>query len=130
MELAIRFFFYLPVLRSVTYIAGRSSAGDQNVFPRRNGDAENRCLFLAHYAGGDIIVEREDGDRRFADGEGGHRDHRGQQPLEALSRFRQFRRDPRGVRVNLGADVMRDEADNSLAVFGRKTRARVLKPAL
>ena len=111
-------------------LAGRSSAGDQNVFARRNGGAENRRLLLADDAGGDIIVEREDGDRRLADGEGGRRDDRRQQPLEALARFRQFRRDARGVGVNLGADMMRDEPDNPLAVFGREARARVLEPAL
>ena len=111
-------------------LAGRSSAGDQNVLARRNGGAENRRLLLADHTGGDIIVEREDGDRRLADGEGGRRDDWRQQPLEALARFRQFRRDARGVGVNLGADMMRDEPDDPLAVFGREARARILQPAL
>jgi hypothetical protein len=73
---------------------------------------------------------REDGDRWLTNGEGGRRDHRGQQPLEALSRFRQFRGDAWGVGVNLGADMMRYEPDNPLAVFGRQARSRVLQPAL
>jgi hypothetical protein len=38
-------------------LAGRSSSGDQNIFAGRDGGAENRCLFLADYAGGDIITK-------------------------------------------------------------------------
>ena len=81
-----------------------------------NGFAKRFSLNGRHDAGGDIIVEGEDGDRRLANGKGRRGHHRRQQPLEALSRLRQLGRNPRTCRMNLGADVMGNEPHDALAV--------------
>ena len=73
----------------------------------------------------DIVVEREDRDGGLADREGRSRDDGRQQSLEPLSRFGQLGRDARAAGMDLGADVMRDEADDALAIGRRKHRAGV-----
>jgi hypothetical protein len=83
---------------------------------------------LEHDSGGDVILQREDSDRWFADGEGGRRDDRRNQAFETLARFGQFSRDARVARVGLGPDMMRDEANDSFAVGWRQALARVRKP--
>ena len=65
---------------------------------------------------GNIILEGKHLDGRLADGEGWHGDHRRQQALEALATSRQLRRIPRGRRMDVGADVMRNEADDTFAI--------------
>ena len=110
-------------------LAGRRAAGDEDILALNDSGAEDRGLLLRHDAGGDIIVEREHGDSRLADGKGRRIDDRRQHALEALACFRQFRRDARRPGMNLGADMMRDESDDPLAILRRKSRARILKPA-
>ena len=80
-----------------------------------------------HDAGRDIVVEREDRDGGLADREGRRRDDGRQQALEPLARFGQLGRDARGAGMDLGADMMRDEADDALAV-GRRQHARRCRP--
>ena len=81
-----------------------------------------------HDAGGDIVVEGEDGDRGFADGEGRRRDDGRQQTLKALAGLGQLGGDARRAGVHLGADMMRDEPDDAFAIAGRQTLSRIDKP--
>ena len=90
-----------------------------------DGDAQALGLVRRHDAGGDIVVEREDGDGGLADREGRRRDDRRQQPLEPLSRFGQLGRDARAAGMDLGADMMGDEPHDALAIGGRQTLAGV-----
>ena len=76
-------------------------------------------------AGTRVVVEREDRDGGLADRESRSRDDGRQQSLEPLSRFGQFGGDARIAGMDLGADVMCDEADDALAVGRRKHRAGV-----
>ena len=76
----------------------------------------------------DIVVEREDRDGRLADRESRSRDDGRQQSLEPLSRFGQLGRDARIAGMDLDADMMRDEADDALAV-GRRDTAPVSQAA-
>ncbi len=110
-------------------LAGGGAAGDQDVAPLGDGDAQERRLVGGHDAGGDVILQREDGDGGFADGEGGGRDHGRQQALEALTRFREFGGDARRAGVDLGADMVGDEADDALAIGGGHLLAGVFQPA-
>jgi hypothetical protein len=80
-------------------------------------------------AGRDTVVEGEDGDSGFADGEGGRRDHGRKKPLEPLSRFGRLGRNARRSWMHLGADVMRDQAHNPLAVGGGHHPAAILQSA-
>ena len=82
-----------------------------------------------HDAGGDIVVEREDRDGRLADREDGRRHHRRQQPLEPLSRFGQLGRHAGTAGMNLGADMVRNEPHDALAIGGRETLAGIGKAA-
>ena len=82
----------------------------------RTAFAQRFSLNGRHDAGGDIVVEGEDGDRRLADGEGRCGHDRRQQPLEALSRLGQLGRNARTCRMDLGADVMGNEPHDALAV--------------
>lgn len=97
-------------------LAGRGAAGDEDIAPIGNRLAQGLGLSRRHDPGGDIVVEREHGDGRLADRKSRRGHHGGQQPLEPLPRLGQFGRDTRGTRMNFGADVMGDEADNALAV--------------
>ena len=83
-----------------------------------DGRAQRRRLPGGHGAGGDVVVEGEDGDGGLADGEGRRRDDGRQQPLEPLSRLGQLGGDARALRVNLGADMVRDQAHDPLAIGG------------
>ena len=89
-------------------LAGRGAAGDEDVLAFCDGGAQHRGLAASHDAGGDIVVEREDGDGGLADRKGRRRDHRRQQALEPLSRLGQLGRDTRAAGVDLGADVVGD----------------------
>src|SRR3546814_4082177 len=62
------------------------------------------------------------------DREGGRGHHRRQQTLEPLPRLGQLSRDPRRTRMNLGADMMRDQPDDALAIGGRQPFTRVGEP--
>ena len=79
-------------------------------------------------AGGDVIVEREDGDSRPSDRKTRRRHHRRHQPLEALSAFRQFRRDARMTGMDFDSDMMGDEADNAFGIGRCRAAAGVFKP--
>jgi hypothetical protein len=81
-----------------------------------------------HDPAGDVILQREDGDRRFADRKGGRRDDRRKQAFETLARVGQFSRDARVTRLGLGPDMMRDEANDSFAAGWCQALARVRKP--
>ena len=109
-------------------LAGPGAASDEDVFARRYGGPQRRGMASCHGANGDIIVEGEDRDGGLTDPEGRRRDNRRQQPLETLSRLRQLGRDARALRMDLGADMVRHEADDPLAVGGGKGPARVLQP--
>ena len=73
-------------------LAGRGAAGDEDVATIPDGVPQRFGLRDCHDAGGDIVVEREDGDRRLADREGRRCHHRRQQPLKALSGLGQLGR--------------------------------------
>jgi len=64
-------------------------------------------------------------DRGLVDGEGRRGNHGRQQPLEPLPRSGQLRRDARGAGMDLGADMVGDEADDALAVRRRQPLAGV-----
>ena len=110
-------------------LAGGGAAGDQDVAPLGNGDAQHRGLVSGHDAGGDVILQRENGDGGFADGKGGGCDHGRQQALEAFTRFREFGGDTWSAGVDLGADMVGDEADNAFAIGGGHLLAGVFQPA-
>jgi hypothetical protein len=55
--------------------------------------------------------------------------HRRQQALEPLTAFGQLGREPRALGVNLGADVVRHQADDPLAVLWPEALAGILQPA-
>ena len=94
----------------------------------RDGRAQTLGLIGRHDAGGDIVVEREHGDGGLADREGRRRHDRRQQALEPLARLGQLGRDARRAGMHLGADMMRDEADDALAIGGRQTLAGIGQP--
>ena len=75
----------------------------------------------------DIVVEREDRDGGLADREGRRRDHRRQQSLEPLARLGQLGRDARAAGMDLGADMVGDEAHDALAIGGVSTLAGIDK---
>jgi hypothetical protein len=97
-------------------LAGRGSPGDQNVAPLRNGIPEDFGLLARHDAGGGIIIESEDRDRRLADGKRWRRNDRRDQAFEALSGFRQLGRDPWRRRMHLRSDMVGDEAHDPLTI--------------
>lgn len=86
---------------------------------------EDDGLVGRHDAGGDIVVEREDGDCRLANREDRSRYDRRQQAFEALAGFGQFSRDTRPSVMHLGTDMMGDEADDAFAIGGRKSFPRI-----
>ena len=91
--------------------------------------ARNVCsLPRAHDAGGDIVVEGEDGDGGFADCEGRRRHYGRQQTLKALAGLRQLGGYARRTRVHLGADMMRDETDDAFAIARRQALSGIDKP--
>ena len=101
-------------------LAGRGAAGDEDVAALGHRAPQHRRLRRRHDAGGDVVVEREDGDRGLADREGRGRHDRRQKSLEPLARLGQLGRDARRAGMNLGADMVGDEADDALAVGGRQ----------
>ncbi len=86
-------------------LAGRGAAGDEDVLAVSHGGAEHRGLAGQHDAGGDIVVEGEDGDGGLADRKSRRGHHRRQQALEPLSRFGQLGRDTRFVGMDFRADM-------------------------
>jgi hypothetical protein len=89
-----------------------------------------KCLRLrgGHDPGRDVIVESEHSDGGFADGEGRCGDDGRQQTLEPLARLGQLGRDTRGARMNLRADMVRDQADDALAIGGRQSLPGIGQP--
>jgi hypothetical protein len=109
-------------------LAGGRAASDQDVAALRYRPTQDRRLSLGHDSGRDIVVEGKDGDCGFADREGGRRHDGRQQTLEPFPRLGQLRRHARHAGMDLGADMMRDEADNALSVRGGEALARVRQP--
>jgi hypothetical protein len=66
-------------------LACRRPAGDKHVSALLYGEPKESRLIGLNGSGGDIIVEREDRDRRLADREGRRRDDRGKQAFETLA---------------------------------------------
>ena len=93
-----------------------------------DGGVQDRRLLRPYDAGGDIVIEREHGDRRLADGKGRRIDDGRQQTLEALACLGQLRRNARCAGMNLGADMVRDNPNDPFAILRRKPCARILKP--
>ena len=110
-------------------LAGRGAAGDQNVLPLQDGYAQEFGLTVRHDAGGDIIIEREDRDRRSPNGKARRRYHGRHQPLEPLPAFRQFRRDARMTGMDLDPDMMGDEANNPFGIGRCRAAAGIFKAA-
>ncbi len=110
-------------------LASGRPARDQDVATMGDRDLQRHSLRGGHDAGGDVVGEREHRDRRLADGERRCRDDRREQPLEALARLRQLGRDARLAGVDLGADMMRNQPDDPLAVVCSHPGARVGQPA-
>ena len=77
----------------------------------------------------DVVVEGEDRDRRPTDGETGCRHHGRHQPFEALAAFRQLGRHARHAGMDLGADMMRNQANDALGVGRRDPVAGILEAA-
>ena len=90
----------------------------------RSASAWSAC----HDAGSDVVVEREHGDGGLADREGRRRDHRRQQSLEPLACLGQLGRDAGAAGMNLGADMVRDQAHDALAIGGRQALAGIGEP--
>jgi hypothetical protein len=108
-------------------LAGRCTAGNQNVSALRNGITEDLCLLACHYANGGIVSEGEDSDRRLADRERRCRDDRRDQSFEALSGLRQLGRNLRRCRMHLGADMVGNETHDAFAVSRRQSLSGVRK---
>ncbi len=81
-----------------------------------NGLAQQCSLTQRHDADSGIVIEREDGDCRLADGECGRCDDGRKQPLEALPPSPQLRRDARAACMHFCADMMRDQTHDPLAI--------------
>ena len=77
-------------------------------------------LIRIHDAGGDVVVEREHGDRWLADSKGGGRDHRRQQTLEAFSGLGQFSRNARRTGMHFRTDVVRYQPNDAFSISGRE----------
>jgi hypothetical protein len=105
--------------------AGRCAACHEDVASLGDGFAQKHCLIRSHDPGTRIVVECEDRDGRLADRESRRRDDGWQQSLEPLSRSGQFGGDAGIAGMDLGADVMCDEADDALAISRHKHRAGV-----
>ena len=86
-------------------------------------------LLRGHDAGGDVVVEREDGDRWLADSKGRRRDHRRQQTFESLSGLGQFSGNARRTSMHFGADVVRHQPNDAFSVGGREALACVRQAA-
>ena len=99
----------------------------QDVAAFGDGDAQRLGLIDRHDAGGDVVVEREDGDGGLADREGRRGNDGRQQALEPFARLGQLGRDARAAGMNLGADMMGDEANDPLAIGGRQPLACIGK---
>ena len=82
-------------------------------------------LLRGHDARGDVVVEREDGDRGLADGEGRSRNDRRQETFEALAGPGQFGRDAWRAGVHLRAYMVRYQTNNALAVRRRQCFAGI-----
>ncbi|MNV19392.1 hypothetical protein D3C71_1102530 [compost metagenome] len=112
---------------------GRLAAGGapdhEDVAALGDGVAQALRLPGDHDPGGDIVVEGEDGDGRFADGEG-RRAHNGRkEAFEPLPGFRQFGRDAGTGLVDLLSDVVGHQSDDPLALGGLQAMRRQFKPA-
>ena len=105
------------------------AAGDEDIFAGGDGRAQRSRLPCGHRARGDVIIECEDSDGGLSDGEGWRRDNGRQQSLEPLSRLGEFCRDARALRVDLGADMVRHQAHDPLAVGGGQGAAGILQTA-
>ena len=82
-----------------------------------------------HDPGLDVVVEREDRDRRTTDGETRRCHDRRHQPFEALAAFRQLGRHARRAGMDLGTDMMGDQANDALGVGRRDPVAGILEAA-
>ena len=109
-------------------LACGGAAGDQDVAALDDRYLERLGLGRAHNAGGGVIAEREDRDGGFADGEGGGDGDRREEPLEPLAGLGQLGGKPRRAGVDLGPDVVGDQAHDALAVVGGQSLAGVRQP--
>jgi hypothetical protein len=98
---------------------------------RRSATARPKRFGLSrdHDPGGDVIVQSEHGDGRLADREGRRRYDGRQQALEPFARFGQLGRDAGFAGMDLGADMVSDQAHDPFAVGGRHALARISKPS-
>jgi hypothetical protein len=103
-------------------------AGDQHIAAFLDSEPQDCRLFWLHDSGGDVIIEREDRDRRLADGEGGRRDDRRKQAFKTLAGLGQFSRNAWASWMDFGADVMGDKADDPFAIGWRQPFAGLRKP--
>jgi hypothetical protein len=106
-------------------LAGGRAAGDQHVTPLGHGNAQRFGLRLGHDAGGRIVRQRKHRDRRLPDGKTRRLHHGWDQALEPLAGFWQLGRHARAAGVNLGANMMGDEADDTFAIGGREALAGI-----
>ena len=106
-------------------LAGGGAAGDQDVAALDHGDPERFDLGRAHDAGGGVVAEGEHRDGGFADGEGGRDRYGRQQAFEALAGLGQLGGEPGRAGVDLGPDMVSDQAHDALAVVRRESLAGV-----
>ena len=106
-------------------LAGRGAARDKDIGPGGDIQAQHLGLKAGHDSGCHIVVEREDGDGRLADGKGWSSDHRRQQSFEPFAGLGQFGRDTRATRMNLDADMMGDQPDDPLTIGDGQSLPRI-----
>ena len=102
-----------------------NSPRDEDIAALGHSPPEHRRLRRRHDSSGRVIIEREDSDRGLADRERRRRHDGRQKTLEPIFRVGQFGRYARRAGVNLGADMVGDEADDALAVGGREALSRI-----
>lgn len=113
-------------------LSRRGAARDENVFAFDDGEAQQSRRLGGHDAVFHVVGEGIDLCCGFADREAGRDADRREHAFEALARpfapGREFRRDNRRERVNLGARVRCDKPDDALDLRGIETHARVDPP--
>ncbi len=109
-------------------LAGSCPSGNEDITAVGDGAAEGFGFSRTHDAGRHIIGEREDRDRGLTDGEGRRGDDRRQQAFKALAGFGKLGRNPRRAAMNLGADMMRNQPDDPVAIGGREREAAIGEP--
>ena len=106
-------------------LSGRGATGHQDIAAIGNGRTECLGLRRAHDAGGDVVIEGKNSDRRFAYREGRRCHDRREQALKPLAGFWQLGRHARRSRMYLGANMVCDKAHDAFAIVRGQALAGV-----